>query len=490
MKLSEFTGAAGQDVPGDPDISGLTADSREVKPGYLFAALPGATLDGARFVPDALHAGAAAVLTTPDAFVPDGVPVIRDPQPRRRLALLAAAFYARQPKVIAAVTGTNGKTSVALFLDQIWRAQGCNAASIGTLGVHTNSDTAPLRHTTPDPVELHGILDRLATRGVTHLAMEASSHGLAQHRLDGVRLTAAAFTNISRDHLDYHPDFESYFAAKMRLFENVLRGGAPAVVDIDRPEGARVAEIAKARGLEVWTIGHEGTAIGFSRPRPTGFGQRVEFLFAGARYSVTLPLAGSFQVSNAAIAAALALATGSEPKTVFNALGKLRGAPGRMELAGYAPSGGGIFIDYAHTPEALESALRALRPFVRGAVAVVFGCGGERDRGKRAEMGAIAQQLAERIYVTDDNPRSEDAAMIRREIMQGASGARDISDRREAIASAIADLGEDDVLLVAGKGHETGQIIAGHTYPFSDAQTVRELLQGYIGKKSQPVQTL
>ncbi|MFP4536913.1 MAG: UDP-N-acetylmuramoyl-L-alanyl-D-glutamate--2,6-diaminopimelate ligase [Dichotomicrobium sp.] len=490
MKLSKLAGAALPGVPHDIDITGITSDSRQVQPGHLFAALPGTKADGAGFIPAAVEAGAAAILAAPDAWVPDGVPVIRDPAPRRRLALMAAAFYPRQPATLAAVTGTNGKTSVASFLQQIWQAQRLRAASIGTLGVDTGDETWPLRHTTPDPVELHGILDRLAVGGISHAVLEASSHGLAQHRLDGVRLSAAAFTNISRDHLDYHPDFESYFAAKMRLFEEVLPPGAPAIVDIDRPEGTRVADIARRRGLDVWTVGHAGEAIRFSEPVPEGFAQRVDFAVAGTSYTVTLPLAGSFQVANAALAAGLALASGSAPEPVFAALESLQGANGRMELAGYAPSGGGIFIDYAHTPDALESALRALRPFAGGAVAVVFGCGGERDTGKRAEMGAIAQQLAERIYITDDNPRGEDAAMIRQEIMRAAPGARDIPERHNAIAAAIADLGRDDVLLIAGKGHETGQIVAGKTYPFSDFEAVRGVLQGYARAGAAPVQTL
>jgi UDP-N-acetylmuramoyl-L-alanyl-D-glutamate--2,6-diaminopimelate ligase len=476
MKLSELAEDGLPGVSLDIDVTGITVDSRAVKPGDLFAALPGVKVDGARFIPAAIAAGAVAVLATPDAPIPGGVALIRDPEPRRRLARMAAAFYPHQPETLVAVTGTNGKTSVASFLYQIWRAQGLNAASIGTLGVHAGGETRPLRHTTPEPVELHRILDGLAGEGVTHAALEASSHGLAQHRLDGARLSAAAFTNISRDHLDYHPDFESYFAAKMRLFADVLPEGAPAVVDSDRPEGARVAEIARARGHNVWTVGREGAAIRVSRPMPEGFAQRVEFAYEGARHSVKLPLAGSFQVSNAAVAAGIALTTGSPPDAVFPALEKLAGARGRMELAGHAPSGGGIFIDYAHTPDALASALRALRPFARGQVAVVFGCGGERDTGKRAEMGAIAQQLAETIYVTDDNPRGEDPAMIRQEIKRAAPGARDIPDRREAIAMAVSELGRDDVLLIAGKGHETGQIVEGHTCPFSDIETVREVL--------------
>ena len=490
MKLSAVAGGVPSGVTGDVDITGITADSREVRPGYLFAALPGTRADGVQFIPAAIAAGAVGVLAAPDVPVPDGVPVIRDVAPRRRLALMAANFYPAQPDTLAAITGTNGKTSVASFLHQIWRAQGLSAASIGTLGVHVDGETRPLRHTTPEPVELHRILDGLAREGVRHAALEASSHGLAQHRLDGARLSAAAFTNISRDHLDYHPDFESYFAAKMRLFQDVLPAGAPAVIDVDRPEGVRVADLARARGLDVWTVGHSGEALHFAGPQPVGFGQRVAFVYQGATYQVTLPLAGTFQVSNAAIAAALALATGSTPEAVFSALEGLHGANGRMQLVGHAASGAGIFIDYAHTPDALESALRALRPFSGASVAVVFGCGGERDTGKRPAMGTIAQQLADRIYVTDDNPRGEDAAMIRQEIMRAAPAARECPGRREAIATAIAELGPDDVLLIAGKGHETGQVVNGHTYPFSDTEAVRTVLKRHARAGAAPVQPL
>ncbi len=490
MMLSELAGDAPSGVPRDIEILGITADSREVRPGFLFAALPGTRADGATFIPGAIASGAVAVLAHSQAAVPDGVPVIRDAAPRRRLALMAAAFYPRQPEVVTAVTGTNGKTSVASFVRQLWQSQGYRAASIGTLGVHADGETQPLRHTTPDPVALHRILDQLAGNGISHAVLEASSHGLAQQRLDGARLSAAAFTNISRDHLDYHPDFESYFAAKMRLFENVLPTGAPAVIDIDRPEGARVAEICRARGLQVWTVGHRDARISFTRPQPDGFGQHITFTFEGRHYPVTLPLAGAFQVSNAAIAAGLAIATGSQPESVFSGIGILKGADGRMELAGHAPSGGGIFIDYAHTPDALDSALTALRPFARGKVAVVFGCGGERDTGKRAEMGTIAQQRADRIYVTDDNPRGEDAAMIRQQIMRAAPDAVEIGDRRQAIAAAIGDLRGGDVLLIAGKGHETGQIIAGRTYPFSDQAAVREVLDEYAHRGAATVPSL
>lgn len=490
MKLSTLAGGAVAGASGNIEIAGITADSREVRPGYLFAALPGTKADGARFIPAAIQAGAVAVLCAPDVSVPESVAVLRDAEPRARLAKLAAAFYPGQPPTLTAVTGTNGKTSVVSFLYQIWHARGLGSASIGTLGVHADGNTEPLRHTTPDPVELHRILDGLSARGVTHCALEASSHGLAQHRLDGVRLAAAAFTNISRDHLDYHPDFESYFAAKMRLFADLLPVGAPAVIDVDRPEGARVAELARRRGLDVWTVGAAGDMLRFSTPEPHGFAQRVVVAFDGRSHDIMLPLVGGFQVANAMVAAGLAIATGSAPDAAFAALEHLQGARGRMELVARAPSGGGIFIDYAHTPDALESALRALRPFARGALAVVFGCGGNRDRGKRPEMGAIAQQLADRIYVTDDNPRDEDAAVIRQEIMSAAPGARDMPGRRAAIAEAITELGRDDVLLIAGKGHETGQIIAGRTYPFSDAEAVRETLRRDDSLSAPPVQHL
>lgn len=481
MKLSEIVGAEVAAQPaGDIEITGLTADSREVKPGYLFAALPGTRVDGAKYIPQALQQGAAAILvsqTSASAGAVAGVPVIRDPEPRRRLALMAARFYVRQPEVVVAVTGTNGKTSVASFLRQIWQALHIPAASIGTLGIAAPGGTTPLHHTTPDPVELHRVLADLDSQGVSHVVLEASSHGLTQHRIDGVSLSAGAFTNISRDHLDYHPDFESYLKAKLRLFTEVLRPGTAAVVNVDHAEGERVADAASARGLDLWTVGRCGVRLRLSDVRAQDFAQQLELVYEGRPYSVRLPLIGAFQAENACVAAALALASGCKPDDVFAALGTLEGARGRLEYVGKTASGGAVFVDYAHTPDALANALLAIRPFASGAVAVVFGCGGDRDRGKRPEMGAVAQQLADRIYVTDDNPRGEDPAMIRQEILTAVSGAREIAGRGEAIRHAIQDLGQGDILLVAGKGHECGQIIGDRVIPFSDHEAVQAVLR-------------
>jgi len=481
MTLGDLCGlpAPGGDSEALP-IIGLTADSREVRPGYLFAALNGTKTNGTRFIADALARGATAILAGEDAVieVPEGVAVMRDANPRRRLALMAARFYAAQPEIAAAVTGTNGKTSVASFLRQIWEASGRAAASLGTTGIMCGGETEPLIHTTPDPVALHAKLADLAGRGVTHLALEASSHGLAQYRLDGVTLAAGAFTNISRDHLDYHPDFEDYFAAKMRLFAELLRPGQPAVIDVDSEGGERAAGLARARGLNVMTVGHQGATLRLEASERDGFGQRLSIVFDGKPRRVFIPLAGDFQAANVLVALGLAIATGVEADEAFAAGERLTGAKGRLECVAHAPSGGPIFIDYAHTPAALENAIAALRPYVKGKLHVVFGAGGDRDKGKRPEMGAIAARLADRVYVTDDNPRSEDAASIRAEILAAAPGAVEIGDRHEAIAAAMEAMSAGDLLLIAGKGHETGQIIGPVTIPYSDHEAVAALLDG------------
>ncbi len=459
-------------------ITGLTADSRDVKPGYLFAALNGSKTDGARFIADALRHGAAAILIEQGvaADLPDGFPVIRVANPRQRLAQMAALFYGRQPGTVAAVTGTNGKTSVASFLRQIWTASGRAAASLGTTGVMFEGQERPLAHTTPDPVALHAEIADLTQCGATHLAFEASSHGLAQYRLDGVRLTAGAFTNISRDHLDFHPDFADYFAAKMRLFTELLEPGQPAVVDIDSEAGVRAAEIALRRGLTVVTVGRRGETLRLEASERNGFGQRLRVRHEGLAREIKLPLAGDFQAANVLVTLGLAIATGVDPDRAFAAAENLRGAKGRLELAGHAAKGGPVFIDYAHTPAALENAIAALRPYVTGKLHVVFGCGGDRDKGKRPEMGGIAARLADCVYVTDDNPRSEDAATIRAEILAAAPGALEIGDRAMAIAAAIEAMQTGDVLLIAGKGHETGQIVGDTVIAYSDHGTVAALI--------------
>jgi UDP-N-acetylmuramoyl-L-alanyl-D-glutamate--2,6-diaminopimelate ligase len=469
-------------------ILGLTADSRAVRPGYLFAALPGTRTDGSRFIAEALARGAAAILMpqggahavngTPfDGTSFSGTPVVEDANPRRRLALIAARFFGAQPEIAVAVTGTNGKTSVASFTRQLWEQQGLRAASLGTVGVVGPLGMQSLAHTTPDPVELHHILASLAKSGVTHLALEASSHGLEQRRIDGVVLAAGAFTNISRDHLDYHPSFEAYFAEKLRLFGELLPPGAAAVIDVDSEAGLRVTALAKTRGLAALSVGREGEDLRLVSSEQDGFGQHLVVEHKGGRESLRLPLVGAFQVSNALVAAGLAVATGASASKVLPLLANLRGARGRLELAGTAPSGAPIFIDYAHTPDALAKALDALRPYVRGRLAVVFGCGGDRDKGKRPEMGAAAAAKADLAIVTDDNPRSEEPAEIRRAILAAAPGLIEVAGRAAAVSEAIAGLKSGDVLLIAGKGHETGQIVKGTIIPYSDHDAVRAALK-------------
>jgi UDP-N-acetylmuramoyl-L-alanyl-D-glutamate--2,6-diaminopimelate ligase len=479
MTLAELMGPEAR-LPapwGAVPILGLTADSRAVKPGFLFAALPGTRTDGSRFIADALARGAAAILVSPGGTPERATtPILEDSDPRRRLALIASRFFAAQPKTIVAVTGTNGKTSVATFVRQLWQAQNISAASLGTVGVVSSKGTAKLNHTTPNPIELHAILAELAKGGVTHVALEASSHGLEQRRLDGVQLAAAAFTNITRDHLDYHASFEDYFVQKLRLFSELLPPGAPSIVDVDSEGGKRVAEIAKSHGQRLITVGQAGDTLRLVSAERDGFAQRLSILHDGTTYQVKLPLVGEFQAANALVAAALVMATGGDVARIIPALANLRGARGRLDLAGTTKTGAPVFVDYAHTPDALAKALAALRPYVKARLVVVFGCGGDRDKGKRPEMGAAAAANADSVIVTDDNPRSEDPAAIRRAILATAPKAAEIADRATAINQAIQDLGAGDVLLIAGKGHETGQIVGDKVIPFSDHDVVAAAL--------------
>jgi UDP-N-acetylmuramoyl-L-alanyl-D-glutamate--2,6-diaminopimelate ligase len=464
------------------DVAGLTADSREVRPGFLFAALPGTRADGSAFVAQALGKGAAAILAPTAAILPEvAVPVLRHDSPRKALALMAARFYGGQPCTAVAITGTNGKTSVAAFVREIWDRLGHRAASIGTVGVVTREGARTLAHTTPEPVTLHRILKELADDGITHAALETSSHGLAQCRPDGVVFAAGAFTNISRDHLDYHASFEDYFAQKLRLFSEVLPKGASAVVFADSPESTRVVAVARDHGLDVVTVGRAGETIRLVDWARDGLAQRMTVSIDGRQMPVRLPLVGDFQAANALVAAGLALATGGEGEAVLAALGHLKGAAGRLELVGRTDDDAAVFVDYAHTPDALANALDALRPYATGRLVAVFGCGGDRDRGKRPQMGALAAAKADVAYVTDDNPRSEDPAAIRAEIMAATPSGIDIGDRAAAIAEAIGGLQSGDVLLVAGKGHETGQIVGDRVIPFSDQQVVRDCLAGRLG---------
>jgi UDP-N-acetylmuramoyl-L-alanyl-D-glutamate--2,6-diaminopimelate ligase len=456
-------------------VAGLAFDSRKVGSGDVFFALAGAKDDGLRHVGEALAKG-ASVIVAERGVEAASAPVVTVADARAALARAAARFYPRQPETIVAVTGTSGKTSVAAFVRQIWRAVGREAASVGTIGVVSRPLTVYGSLTTPDPLALHQLLDRLAGQGVTHLAMEASSHGLDQKRLDGVRLKAGAFTNLTRDHMDYHPSIEEYFAAKMRLFRDLLPEGAPAVLDADSEFAPRAAAVMRARALDVVSVGAKGQTIRLASAVRENLGAVLDVEFGGRLRRLKFPLPGDFQVSNALVAAGLCIATGSEADAVFQALQKLEGAPGRLERVGEV-RGAAVFVDYAHKPDALDKALAALRPFVRGRLVLVFGCGGDRDAGKRPIMGELAERRADVTIVTDDNPRSEDPAAIRSEILRGAPSALEIGDRAAAIRAGVAMLAEGDALLIAGKGHETGQIVGACTLPFSDAEEARAALK-------------
>lgn len=486
MRLTDLlegqASANGISAGSDVEITGLASDSRAVEPGFLFAALPGTRTDGRAFVRDAIAKGATAILTSsgegedPAGFARPAANVvwIRDPNPRRRFALLAARFFQNQPKTVVAVTGTNGKTSVVRFVRHIWYVLGLSGASIGTLGVSSEHLNQRGNLTTPDPVSLHRALAELAGRGIDHLAMEASSHGLSQHRLDGVGIAAAAFTNLTRDHLDYHGSSEAYLTAKLRLFEELVTPGGSAIVNADSPQAPAVQAAAARRGLGVMTYGSTaGSDIRFEGAAASDGGQDLTLSVFGQSYRVTLPLAGDFQASNALAALGLVISTGGSVGPSVAALGGLPQVPGRLERVARLANGAAIYVDYAHTPDALAAVLSAARAGSGRRLVVVFGCGGDRDAGKRPEMGRIAAELADLVIVTDDNPRSEDPAAIRRQILAGCPDAVEIGGRAQAIEHAIDGLGEGDVLVVAGKGHETGQIVGSVVHPFEDAAVVR-----------------
>jgi len=465
------------------DIAGLTADSREVKPGFLFAALPGVAVNGSKFIPAAIASGAVAVLAPLGedlSGIDDTITVLSSAAPRRDLALIAACFSGAQPATAVAVTGTSGKTSVVEFTRQIFAACGKQAASLGTIGVVKPDGGRYGSLTTPDPVSLHRTLAELAAEGVTHLAFEASSHGLDQHRLDGVALTAAAFTNRGRDHLDYHTDTEDYFNAKLRLFTELLGPERTAVINADGACSQRVLEAAKARNQKVITTGAHGSSLRLLAATKQGFTQQLTIEAAGEVFEVPLPLIGDYQVENALDAAGLAVATGIAPSAAMTALADLKGVPGRLEIVGET-KGGLVVVDYAHKPEALQAALAGVRPFMTGKLICIFGCGGDRDRGKRPIMGRIAAEQADVVIVTDDNPRTEDPASIRAEILAQSPGAREIGDRRAAIEQAINEAGPGDVVLIAGKGPETGQIVGATVLPFSDHDVARNAIAGVNG---------
>ncbi len=478
MLLTELVDTYKGDL--DPDIRGLTLDSRHVEEGYLFAAIPGSKEDGSRYIADAIYHGAAAILSVPEhdsveAYEETGqkVAFIHDENPRRCLAKLAAKFYGRQPETLVAVTGTNGKTSTVYFVQQIWHALGHKAASLGTLGVG-QKNSIELRSgsiTTPDPVSLHAELADLSAAGVTHLAMEASSHGLHQNRLDGVRATAAGFTNLSHDHLDYHSTMDEYLIAKAHLFNEILQDGGTAVLNADIPEYDDLAARVRERGCRILSYGHKGTDIALDSVVPAPDGQKISITIDDQTYDLMLPLVGGFQVMNALCALGLVIAADkSLTADAVKALENLKGAPGRLQFVSGHPAGA-VYVDYAHTPDALENVLTALRPHTAGRLVCVVGCGGDRDPHKRPVMGRIAAQLSDLAVITDDNPRSEDPASIRAQMMRGAENkAREIGDRHEAIKWAIGELEKGDVLVIAGKGHEQGQIIGDHVAPFDDVK--------------------
>ncbi len=482
MRLSELTDDKTLGGAADVEISGLAADSRDVRQGYLFAALEGTNRDGGDFIDDALSRGAVALLTDARrSNRPPNVALLSDVNPRRRLAFLAARFYRRQPKVIAAVTGTNGKTSVASFTRQIWTRLGHKAASLGTLGVVAPGFEMPLSHTTPDPVTLHRLLAELQAAGVEHLALEASSHGLDQYRLDAVKVTAAAFTNLTRDHFDYHNSPEAYLGAKLRLFDAILAPGGTAVANADADVFPAIESVCRGRGHRLIAYGREGRELRILDIRSTARGQHVEAEVFGRRAAIDLPLAGSFQAGNALCALGLAVGAGAEPAAALAALPMLAGVPGRMQWVANHPNGAPIYVDYAHSPDALATVLTALRPHTAGHLVVVFGCGGDRDRGKRPEMGRIAERLADRVIVTDDNPRSEEPAAIRRAVLEGCPEGEEIGDRASAIRAGIESLEPGDLLLIAGKGHERGQIVGTVTKPFDDAAVARAAVADIAG---------
>ena len=471
------------DEQGNLWISGLASDSRKVQAGFLFAALPGTKADGAGFIPQAIEAGASAILIGEQPVEAEvSVPLIRTANPRHVLATFAARFYARQPRSIVGVTGTNGKTSVTVFLRQIWEQAGRRAASLGTIGLVAPGGAVTGSLTTPDPIALHETLAKLAEDNVTHVALEASSHGLEQCRLDGVRLAAGGFTNLSRDHLDYHPTVEAYLAAKMRLFDTLLPKGAAAVVDADHAEAQTVRRIAREHGLEFLSIGRAGETLKLVSTTRMASGTKLLVEAWGERHYVSLPLVGSFQVSNALVAAALAIGTGIQARSALAALASIEGASGRLEKVGALASGAVVFVDYAHTPDALATALKALRPHTERRLLVVFGAGGDRDPGKRPLMGEAAAANADVVIVTDDNPRSEKPDVIRAAIREGAPDAEEIDDRRAAIREAVARLGAGDMLLIAGKGHETGQIVGDQVLPFSDQEEARAAIAEHGGR--------
>lgn len=468
MRLGNLIDTADEGV-----VTGFAIDHRKVAPGTIFGAFEGMRVNGEDYVEAAVAAGAIAVVARPQVRVEGAVHIAAD-SPRACFADLAARFFAPFPAVTAAVTGTNGKTSTVEMTRQLWRMAGHHAASIGTLGVTTADDRVSTGLTTPDVVTFLSNVAGLAREGVTHLAFEASSHGLSQYRTQGLPVTAAAFTNLSRDHLDYHKDMAEYFTAKLRLFAEVLDDAGTAVVWVDDPHSERVIDLARTRGNRLITVGEHGDTLRLTKREPSLLGQTLTIEAEGKAHVVKLPLIGAYQAANALTAAGLVIATGGEVAATLAGLARLQPVRGRLERAAIATSGAPVYVDYAHTPDALEAAIAALKPHAEGRLIVVFGAGGDRDTGKREPMGEAAARGADVVIVTDDNPRTEDAAAIRREVLKGAPNATEIGDRRAAIRAAIEQAGPTDIVLIAGKGHEQGQIVGDLVLPFDDVTVARE----------------
>jgi UDP-N-acetylmuramoyl-L-alanyl-D-glutamate--2,6-diaminopimelate ligase len=475
MKLSDLTERTGTSLGGfaDVTITGFAIDHRKVAPGTVFGAFQGARVNGEDFIADAVKAGAVAVVTRPGAKVEGAIQIVAQ-APRPLFAQLASAFYAPFPGTVVAVTGTNGKTSTVELTRQIWRMMGEKSASIGTLGVTTSADQVTTGLTTPDIVTFLSNMAGLAREGISHVAFEASSHGLAQYRTEGLAVKAGAFTNLSRDHLDYHGTMDIYFEAKMRLFDEVVQQGGAAVIWADDERSPQVADHARKRGLSIFTVGEAGEALKLVSRTPTHLGQELVIEAGDAVHKISLPLIGAYQAANALVSAGLVIATGGDLKQVLGLLSRVQPVRGRLERAVITQAGAPVYVDYAHTPDGLRAAIEALRPHTRGRLIVVFGAGGDRDPGKRPMMGRVASELGDVVIVTDDNPRGEDPAVIRSAVLAGAPNAREIGGRRAAIAAAIAEAGSGDIVLLAGKGHEQGQIIGERVLPFDDVTVARE----------------
>ena len=472
MRLDSLVGELAGDA-GSTRVTGFAIDNRKVAPGTIFGAFQGAAFNGEDFIPAAIEAGAIAVVARPEAKV-IGAIHIADDNPRKAFAAIASRFYAPFPAHVAAITGTNGKTSTVELTRQLWRMSGHSAASIGTLGITTADEQVRTGLTTPDIVTFLSNMAGLEREGVTHAIFEASSHGLDQYRIAGVPVQVVAFSNLSRDHLDYHGTMDAYFEAKMRLFDEVATENATAVIWADDEWSEKVIARAKARPLRLITVGTQGQGIKLISREPTQLGQTLEISIQGEASKVKLPLIGAYQAANTLVSAGIAIASGCDAEEVVANLARLQPVRGRLERAAISRSGAPVYVDYAHTPDGLEAAIAALRPHTKGKLIVAFGAGGDRDAGKRPIMGEIATRDADIVIVTDDNPRTEDPVEIRRQVLSGAPGALDIGDRREAITEAIRQAAADDIVMIAGKGHEVGQIIGDKTYPFDDVEVARE----------------